>query len=297
MWRHSRRSTHGATCRRPAVSDEQSSLLAVFAVADVLSHNFMAVTQCELSQQQDQEITGCPCSQQDTRAFFTATAGRIFTPFREVTWADFLLADFLTSLAKPISDTERALCHMLTGPIMDPSPRVRNRLRIRTVMRMTRNRASTCNFSTGLMSEAFLEPRVRCPVESALMSSLWRIACARVDGHPAQNTETTPAAAFHVLPRDHHSLCHLDVCAMTSLHSLTLAGVLVVVQVCSGASFLVPAAWAAPFVFRFCQCIRVWADTGATPQVPPFTLHTAFRHWTAIDLSSCAAASEHCRHS
>jgi EXS family len=63
----------------------------------------------------------CP---QDTRLFFSRTLSRVATPFREVTWADFLLADFLTSLAKPLSDTERALCHMLTGPVMDPSPRV-----------------------------------------------------------------------------------------------------------------------------------------------------------------------------
>jgi EXS family len=47
------------------------------------------------------------------------------TPVREVSWADFLLADILTSLAKPISDSERAVCHLLTGPPMDPSDRVR----------------------------------------------------------------------------------------------------------------------------------------------------------------------------
>ncbi len=75
-----------------------------------------------------------------------------------------------------------------------------------------------------------------------------------------------------MVPRIQHSLCHLDLCAMTSLQSLTLARALVVIQVCSGASWLVPAAWAAPFAFRFCQCIRVWADTGATPQVLSLTL-------------------------
>lgn len=85
-----------------------------------------------------------PPATQDTRLFFGSTIGRIATPFREVTWADFLLADFLTSLAKPLSDTERALCHMLTGPVMDPSPRVR-----RTERRCQghRSKLSTCNFS------------------------------------------------------------------------------------------------------------------------------------------------------
>ena len=42
------------------------------------------------------------------------------TPFREVSWADFLLADVLTSLAKALSDTERAICLLASGPIMKP---------------------------------------------------------------------------------------------------------------------------------------------------------------------------------
>lgn len=58
---------------------------------------------------------------QDTRLFFTWTFGRVCTPFREVTFADFLLADCLTSLSKALSDTERAICHMSTGEIMRPN--------------------------------------------------------------------------------------------------------------------------------------------------------------------------------
>ena len=61
---------------------------------------------------------------QDTRLFFSGTLARISTPFREVSWADFLLADILTSLAKPIADAERAVCHLITGPVMDPTARV-----------------------------------------------------------------------------------------------------------------------------------------------------------------------------
>ncbi|GAB4823276.1 hypothetical protein N2152v2_010322 [Parachlorella kessleri] len=56
----------------------------------------------------------------ETRLFFSSTAWRVFTPLRTVTWADFLLADVLTSLAKPLSDTERAVCHLMTGPVMSP---------------------------------------------------------------------------------------------------------------------------------------------------------------------------------
>lgn len=56
----------------------------------------------------------------DTRMFFSATLFRVATPYREMSWADFLLADILTSLAKPLSDCERALCHLLSGPVMLP---------------------------------------------------------------------------------------------------------------------------------------------------------------------------------
>ena len=58
---------------------------------------------------------------QGTRLFFANTLWRVVTPLREVTWADFLLADVLTSLAKPLSDCERAVCHLLTGPVLLPA--------------------------------------------------------------------------------------------------------------------------------------------------------------------------------
>lgn len=97
---------------------------------------------------------------QDARSFFAATLGRVAFPFREVSWADFLLADFLTSLAKPLSDGGRAVCHIVTGPVMTPDP-----------------------------------------------------------------------------------------------------------QTCSASSWLATTAWAAPFVWRFCQCLRVYNDRGAVPQL------------------------------
>lgn len=52
--------------------------------------------------------------------FFAQTLLRVATPVREVSWADFLLADVLTSLSKALSDLERASCHLLIGPIMAP---------------------------------------------------------------------------------------------------------------------------------------------------------------------------------
>ncbi len=54
---------------------------------------------------------------------------------------------------------------------------------------------------------------------------------------------------------------------------------------CSGASWLVPAAWAAPFVWRFCQCLRVYGDTGAAPQ-----LWNALKYATAFPVIVLSAA-------
>lgn len=60
----------------------------------------------------------------DTRRFFATTAWRVVTPIRGVTWSDFLLADVLTSLAKGVSDIERAVCLMASGPVMAPAEAV-----------------------------------------------------------------------------------------------------------------------------------------------------------------------------
>ena len=63
---------------------------------------------------------------QDTRRFFATTAWRVMTPIRGVSWADFLLADILTSLAKGVSDVERAVCLMASGSVMNPAADVCN---------------------------------------------------------------------------------------------------------------------------------------------------------------------------
>lgn len=57
----------------------------------------------------------------DIRRFFASTFWRVMTPgLRPVTFSDFLLADILTSLAKALSDVERAVCLLASGPIMSP---------------------------------------------------------------------------------------------------------------------------------------------------------------------------------
>lgn len=50
-----------------------------------------------------------------SRMYFATTFQRVLVPVREVTWADFLLADVMTSLAKSSMDFERATCLMLSG--------------------------------------------------------------------------------------------------------------------------------------------------------------------------------------
>jgi len=59
-----------------------------------------------------------PTFYRDTRRYFASTFWRVLTPVRRVGWGDFLLADILTSLAKGLSDVERAVCSMVSGPIM-----------------------------------------------------------------------------------------------------------------------------------------------------------------------------------
>lgn len=47
---------------------------------------------------------------QESRRFFGQTLARVLIPTRAVSWADFLLADCVTSLAKSLGDLSRAAC-------------------------------------------------------------------------------------------------------------------------------------------------------------------------------------------
>ena len=53
-----------------------------------------------------------------SRLFFCNTFKRVLLPLQPVSWADFLLADMLTSLAKSTGDFAQAMCAMATGPSM-----------------------------------------------------------------------------------------------------------------------------------------------------------------------------------
>lgn len=52
---------------------------------------------------------------QPSRRFFMRTFLKVLLPVQRVGWADFLLADMLTSLAKSSSDMARSTCLMLHG--------------------------------------------------------------------------------------------------------------------------------------------------------------------------------------
>jgi ABC-type polysaccharide/polyol phosphate export permease len=49
------------------------------------------------------------------RRFFGRTLLRVLLPLQPVSWADFLLADMMTSLAKSCMDMQRSVCLMLQG--------------------------------------------------------------------------------------------------------------------------------------------------------------------------------------
>jgi len=51
-----------------------------------------------------------------TRHFVAVTLLRCLLPVRTVSFADFFFADILTSLAKAVSDSERAMCSMMWAP-------------------------------------------------------------------------------------------------------------------------------------------------------------------------------------
>ncbi len=55
---------------------------------------------------------------QSSRHFFCSTLARSLVPLCAVSWADFLLADMLTSLAKPMADLSRATCHLARRDVM-----------------------------------------------------------------------------------------------------------------------------------------------------------------------------------
>lgn len=52
-----------------------------------------------------------------SRIFFLRTVIRLILPFQPITFADFFVADVLTSMAKVISDLERATCRMFHGQV------------------------------------------------------------------------------------------------------------------------------------------------------------------------------------
>lgn len=54
-----------------------------------------------------------PSSFQTSHALFSKSLSRILFPFRQVSFADFLLADILTSLARPLAHLERSVCIMM----------------------------------------------------------------------------------------------------------------------------------------------------------------------------------------
>lgn len=153
----------------------------------------------------------------DARLFFGQTLWRVATPIRPVAWSDFLLADVLTSLAKAISDTERAVCHIMVGPIMEPGVQVRQ---LRGDVAWGWERSGAAGMGGG--GDSRLAPRA-----SPSFRAPWPHA------PPAARSPSRPP-----LP-----------------------------QACSDVSLLLPLGLAAPYAWRLVQCLRVYMDTGARPQL------------------------------
>lgn len=57
-----------------------------------------------------------------SRRFFMRTLWKVLVPVQQVGWADFMLADMLTSLAKSSSDMGRSVCLMVHGEQLKLQP-------------------------------------------------------------------------------------------------------------------------------------------------------------------------------
>lgn len=91
--------------------------MAVFARACALGHVAMASYQPGLLYLSVVAVLVNPADVlfKENRMFFLDTARRVFLPFQVVHFSDFLLADILTSLAKPLSDLGLACCHLFSS--------------------------------------------------------------------------------------------------------------------------------------------------------------------------------------
>lgn len=64
-------------------------------------------------------VVPCIAEKQGSPYFFAQTLRKCILPFQSVRFPEFFLADIYTSLAKPISDLERSVCHLVFDPVME----------------------------------------------------------------------------------------------------------------------------------------------------------------------------------
>ena len=282
--------------------------------------------------------------------FFAQTLARVATPVREVSWADFLLADVLTSLSKALSDLERASCHLLTGPIMAPQGpgQVHPRSTCARCCRATGacvplhrlapfHRAAewqTCSeATTHTISLNFRFPTPALALGLSCCTPM-RGLQAECKAHSTQ-ANSPPGAGASCMEGSHHCVswrcaqaCGGSSCisplglprlapraaparnSCSSLNALGCAQVcgissatlplrlapraapgrytldpkpahpsdaLGCAQVCGSSSWILPLGLALPYAWRLAQCLRVFRDTGARPQ-----LFNALKYSTAF---------------
>jgi hypothetical protein len=166
-----------------------------------------------------------------SRLLFARTSGRVLVPLQDVSWADFLLADMLTSLAKSCMDLERSLCHMATGERATPGSR-----RLGAAAREPPPR----------LGAAAWEP----PPAERDRDAAQRLGRASPGGCGADAADAAAAAAaagpmLLALPFVPHDE----------------------VETCNPIALPAMAALCTPYLIRFVQCLHVHRATGATPQL------------------------------
>jgi hypothetical protein len=220
--------------------------------------------------------------------FFARTLFRVAAPLREVSWADFILADVLTSLSKALSDLERAACHLLAGPVMrahaadqaraPPRPR-------RPFAPGARQVGLAARRGRGWKNPAAPSCwRARQPARPgrAAAGSAPRAGRARPTG---RGSDTAGRPRDRRRPQRRPSLCPYHrflwsgrgaACPRRNAAGSERAAA-AAAQMCGSASLILPLGLALPYAWRLAQCLRVYRDTGARPQ-----LFNALKYSTAF---------------
>lgn len=174
-----------------------------------------------------------------SRVFFCRTLGRVLIPSQPVSWADFLLADILTSLAKSSSDLSRSTCLILHGEAQQ-----------RRALQVAAAAAAACTAAPVQLRIQILTALKGAPAQEHSWGPQATSACA------SPSLTTCPASA--TLPCTLHAGQLAHPMRPESAAAAATCGPLTVVSL---------AALVLPYFLRMVQCVAVWRAGGPVAQL------------------------------